>query len=132
MVEKYIVLMKFLQSFSSLLNCTHTHNVNASQSQCKVTDHNQHDYNNKKKSHCAHACSRSRSLSRHFRLLVAVFFFLLALKNSQLIFCLSLASLGNSFSFSDTLQYDYHVNTTVLNNFTVSAQNKTQCYKARG
>lgn len=36
------------------------------------------------------------------------------------------------FFFSDTLQYGYDVNTTVLNNFTVSAQNKTQCYKASG
>lgn len=36
------------------------------------------------------------------------------------------------FSYSDTLQYGYDVNTTVLNNFTVSAQNKTQCYKASG
>lgn len=49
----------------------------------------------------------------------------------MLIVCLSLASLGNSF-FSYTLQYGYNVNTTVLNKFTVSAQSKTQCYKASG
>lgn len=30
-----------------------------------------------------------------------------------------------------TLQYQYNVNTTVLK-FTVSAQSKTQCYKASG
>lgn len=39
-----------------------------------------------------------------------------------------MASLGNSFFSPDTLQYGYNVNTTVLNNFTVSAQK----YKARG
>lgn len=31
-----------------------------------------------------------------------------------------------------SLQYGYDVNTTVLNYFTVSAQSKTQCYKASG
>lgn len=37
------------------------------------------------------------------------------------------------FFFTDTLQYGYDVNTTVLNYFfTVSAQSKTQCYKASG
>ena len=36
------------------------------------------------------------------------------------------------FIFSDSLQYGYDVNTTVLNYFTVSAQSKTQCYKASG
>lgn len=46
-----------------------------------------------------------------------------------------MASLGNFFVFffTDTLQYGYDVNTTVLNYFfTVSAQSKTQCYKASG